>query len=363
MKVFIFSKSSWNVYNFRKNLIKNLLNKKYKVYILCNIDEYKSKLLLLGCNVININFNNRSYNVTNDLYVFFKVIFLYIKIKPNIFLNFNIKPVLIGSFVCKLFNVKSINTITGLGTIFLKGRFLKFIFLKIYKLCFFKKSIVFFHNFLDRKLFIKSKIVNKNQTVVTPGSGVNISHYYYTEYKKKSFFNILFVGRLLWDKGIKEFIDSAKILSKKKFINFKIIGEFADKDTDGVTQNTYKMLLKDANITYIKKKKDIRPHLKWADCVVLPSYREGCPKSLLEASAMGKAILGSKVPGISHIIKNNYNGYLFKVKNSYSLSKSILKYCALNSKKKKQMSKNSRKLSNKFDEKKVINLYLKKINS
>ena len=182
MKIFLCSKSCWNIYNFRKNLIKKIIKEKHKVYILCKADSYKSKLVKLGCTFFDINYNNRKFNLINDFIIFIKIIYLNIKISPNLFLNFNVKPIIIGSLVCKIFKLNSINTITGLGSGFLRGNFFKFIFLQIYKFCLSKNCTVFFHNSIDKNLFLQKKIIKKNQSFVVPGSGVDINYF---RYKKK----------------------------------------------------------------------------------------------------------------------------------------------------------------------------------
>lgn len=358
MVIFIFSKSTWNVFNFRKDLIKVLVQKKNKVYILAKKNTNYLELQHLGCKILNINFENDSFNILKDFFAIFKIIKLIIKYRPNIFLNFNLKPVILGSFVNRFFDVNVINTITGLGNAFLGSNLLKKVIIFFYKYSISKNNFVIFHNDVDKKLFLQKKIVEKNKAHVVKGSGVNINYFKYSKLQKKKI-TFLFIGRLLWNKGIKEFIDVSNFYKKNKNIQFCVIGETTEKPSNGITKSFLKKYFLNYNFKYYPFVNDIRNHIKKSTCVVLPSYREGASKVLLEAASIGRPLMASRVAGTKGIVINNYNGYTFEAKNRISLKKTIDKFLKLSFEHKIKMSQNSRYLAiQKFDQKHVIQKYI-----
>ena len=189
MIIFIFSKSSWNVYNFRKNLIKKLISDKHDIFVIAKKDKNEKKLQNLGCKFIDINFENDSFNILKDLMALIKIFLLIKNFKPDLFLNFNIKPVILGSIICNFMNIKVVNTITGLGNAFLGRLFLKKIATYLYKLAISDNNKVIFHNHEDKKIFIKEGISKKFNSFVVLGSGVDTNYFKFSKLsKKKQFF-------------------------------------------------------------------------------------------------------------------------------------------------------------------------------
>jgi glycosyltransferase involved in cell wall biosynthesis len=358
MKIFIFSKSSWNVYNFRKNLIKKLISNKHDVFVIAKGDQNVNKLKKLGCKFINLNFENDSYNFLKDFIALIKIFLLIKNFKPDLFLNFNIKPVILGSIICNLMNVRAVNTITGLGNSFLGSIFLKKVAIFLYKFAISDKNKVIFHNLEDKKIFIKEGISKSFNSFVVLGSGVDTSHFKFSKLSpKKNIF--LFVGRLLWNKGIMQFIEVSNYFKNNENVLFYVLGEYADNIKSGITTNYLKNLKKNYNFRYFKFRGDIRPIIKKSTCVVSTSYREGASKVLLESASMGRPLISSNISGAKSIVFNDYNGYTFSLKNKLSLKSTIKKFLKLSYKKKQKMSKNSRFLAtHKFDEQKVISKYL-----
>lgn len=365
MKIFIFSKSSWNVYNFRKNLIKSLIKKKNKVFIFCKKDQYNKKLVQIGCKTIDLNFDNDKINFFKDFKAFIKICNYSKKIKPDYLLNFNIKPMIYGSLLSRYYKIKCINTITGLGTIFLKSNFIKNIFLFIYKIVFSSNNIkIFFHNKDDKNLFIKKKIVLKKNAFLVWGSGVDTKFFYYKKIKNKKKIVFLFIGRLIFSKGIREFVEASKYFINNKLISFEMIGPLSSSKKIGFSNNEIKTITKQKNLFYLGNQNDVREYIAASSCVVLPSYREGMPKSLLEASAMGRPLIASTVEGSKDIVVNGYNGYKCKVKDVKKLILVLKKFKNTSYMLRNKMSINSRKQAvENFNEKLIINKYIKIIDN
>ena len=359
MVIFIFSKSSWNVYNFRKNLIKKLINDKHDIFVIAKKDKNAKKLKKLGCKFININFENDSFNFLKDFAALIKIFLLIRNFKPDFFLNFNIKPVIIGSMICNFMNIKVVNTITGLGNSFLGSLFLKKIAIYLYKIAISDNNKVIFHNHEDKKIFIKEGISKSFNSFVVLGSGVDTSYFKFSKLSKKKII-FLFVGRLLWNKGIMEFIEVSNHFKHNENVLFYVLGECTDNLKNGVTGVFLKSLKKKYNFKYFKFRRDVRPIIKKSTCVVSTSYREGASKVLLESASMGRPLISSNIPGSKNIVYNDYNGYTFDLKNKLNLKNKINKFLKLSFNEKKKMSKNSRLLAtHKFDEQRIISKYLR----
>ena len=361
MKIIISSNNIWNLINFRKNLIIKLLKNNYKIYIFTNKEDLKF-IKHKNLKIISLNFKS-NYNFLVDFYIIIKIFFYICKIKPDYVLNFTLKPVLYFSLCSRFFNTKVINTITGLGNTFLGNNFIKNLVIFLYKLCNSKNNYFIFHNNNDRDFFIKKKISIAKKSFVSFGSGVNFSKFKTSTKKisKNNKMKFILVGRFLFNKGIREYVNMAKNFLNNKRVKFYILGSSFKK------KNSYEIPPKILNKWFIEskiKKLDFTDNivsiLNKMDCLVLPSYREGMSKSLMEGAAMGKILIASNVPGCKEIVKNNVNGFLCKPRDTESLINAVKKVIKLNYKKKIEFMRNSKKLAKKnFDEKQVIDLYSK----
>lgn len=359
MKIFISSNNIWNILNFRKNLIIKLLNNNNLIYLFTNNTDkkiFKHKNL----KIISLNFNS-NFNFLNDMFIIFKILIYIYKIKPDLILNFTLKPVLYFSLCARFFNLHVINTITGLGNTFLGNSKIKSIIVNLYKICNSKNNYFIFHNISDKNFFIKNKISITKRSFVTPGSGVDLKKFTTNNNKpnKKQLIKFILVGRFLLNKGIKEYIEMSKKFINNQKIKFYILGSnLKKKNSYAISTKILQKWLKDSNIKKLPFTNNIVPILKEMDCLVLPSYREGMSKSLMEGAAMGKILIASNVPGCREVVKNNYNGFLCKPKNTQSLIYAVNKVIKLSYKKKLEFMKNNKKLAkSKFDENLVINLY------
>ena len=360
MKIIIFSKSTWNILNFRKSLIKRLIDTGYSVYIIASQDSSREKLVSMGCKIYPLKINNKKINPITDFLLFLRILKIYKSINPNLICHFNIKPVIYGSLASGFLKIPNINMITGLGTAFISKNLITKIVKFLYFLSLKNTNMVFFQNTDDKKFFIENNLVNEKLTNLIPGSGVSLRHYEYKEYPKNNDFIFLLVSRILWDKGIMEFVEAASFLkSKYKNIYFQLLGPIENEIESEVSLNQIKIWEKEKLITYLGFVNDVRPYIEKSHCVVLPSYREGTPKSLLEAAAMGRPIIATNTVGCKEVVNDGLNGYLCENKDSRSLARSIEQFIKLPLKQKISMGLEGRKkIEKEFDEKFVINNYL-----
>ena len=365
--ILISSNSAWNLLNFRINLIKNLLKRKYKIKILIpSNDRYSDLLKSIGCEVYTINFNSRKKSLLEAILLFFKYFYLFYKINPKYYLSFTIKPNLIGTLSSFFFNIKVINNITGLGSVFIQNNLIiKLLVLICYKIIFLKSDVVFFQNKKYLNYFFKNNIINKKKAFLIPGSVINISLYDYNlpVEKKEKNFQFLFFGRIISEKGILDLVEAIKFINKKiSNISFLLIGDTDEND------KKYKQISQYINnsqglFTYKKHTDNIGKYIKNSDCVILPSHREGMPRSLLEAASYGVPIIASDVPGCNDIIINKKTGLLFKAKDPSDIVDKLIYFINMTHKEKIILSKNARnKIEKEFDESIVIKSYNKYIN-
>lgn len=362
-KVMLLGNHAFVIYNFRKELIKQLLKDGYEVYLSMPYDDDKvPKMIEWGCKFIETNVDRRGTNPFKDL----KLIKHYLKIlrkyKPNVVLTYTIKPNLYGGIACRIYKIPYINNITGLGSGFNKKGLLKQVIKILYKTALKDSSKVFFQNEHDKKILLDEKIIRRNFEVL-PGSGVNLKEYLYHNMPSYSVIKFIFVGRIMRDKGIHEFLEAA-VKSKKKYgnkIEFNIVG-FVES-TEIHLRKEIEKLNSNGIVKYHGYQNDVKHYIQNVHCLIQPSHGgEGLSNVLLEAAATGRILLASKIPGCQETIEVEKNGYIFDKKNVNSLCNSIDKLMSLDDQKLDEMSLYSRyKVNKEFDRNIIIERYLKEI--
>ena len=365
MRIAISINTSWNIYNFRSGLVKTLQKEGHEVIAIAPKDEYSSKLVSeLNMEYYPIEIDNKGSNPIKD----FKLILDYKKVlkkaKIDVLLQYTIKPNIYGTIAAKQLNIPTINNVSGLGTIFINPNTLTSkIGRRLYKFAFKYPFKVFFQNADDRQLFIDHNLVYPNKTDVLPGSGVDLAKFEYSPRRKNGKFTFLMIARVLYDKGVIEYVQAAKmLLNEMDNVNFQLLGTI-DQSKGSIPIELFNSWKQDNIIEYLGVTDDVQSKIKEADCIVLPSYREGTPKTLLEALAVGRPIITTNVPGCKETVIDNENGFLCESKNSKDLHKKMRQVSLLKEEELLIMSKNSRKLAEeKFDDKIVYRKYIEVIN-
>lgn len=351
------------LHNFRFEIVENLINNGFNVHYSVpeSSDNYLVKLFDdVGANLIQIRMERRGINPIKELMLMKNYKNIIKKINPDCILTFTIKPNIYGNLAASKHDIPVISNITGLGTSLQAGKLKKMI-IYLYKLAYKKTSCVFFENKSNQSFFIKNKMVDDSKTKLLPGAGVNLKKFTPIEKKKEDgIIRFLFIGRLMREKGLDEFLEAAsQITGKHPNVEFQILGSFEEaayKDRIEANRNP--------RINYLGYSKDTREQIKNADCIVHPSYHEGMSNVLLESAAMGKPLIASNIPGCKEIIDNNKNGYLVQVKSSKDLVDKLLMFIALSHEKRLIMGENSRKkVVTAFDRQIVVDQYLRTIKS
>jgi glycosyltransferase involved in cell wall biosynthesis len=364
MKIAIVINTSWNIYNFRMGLIKKLQAEGHEVVAIAPVDDYSAKLIAAGCLFVPISMENKGTNPIKDFFLILKYVFIFLKVKPDYILQYTVKPNIYGTFAAQIVGIPTINNVSGLGTIFLHHNLVSKIAKFLYKLAFKFPKRVFFQNADDQELFIANGLINRNITDVLPGSGVNLTHYVPLDFQRNEPFVFIFIARLLYDKGLVEYVEAIKLLQKQHVkAKFQVLG-FTDFESKlGVPKLLLDAWIEEGYIDYLGHTSDVIPFINAADCVVLPSYREGTPKTLIEALALAKPIVTTNVPGCKETVNEGLNGLLCEAKNPQDLAAKMLQLYKLDNNDLNSMGLNGRKLAEiKFDEKIVVKKYLDIIN-
>jgi len=365
-KIIISLNTSWNIYNFRLNLARALKVNGYEIDLVAPFDEYSDKLKD-EFEYHHIYMNNKGTNPKEDMKTLIGFYKLYKKIKPDVVLNYTIKPNIYGNIACGLLGIKTINNISGLGTVFIKESFVTKVVKWLYKYSLIKSSKVFFQNSDDKDLFVENRLVDFGKCGLLPGSGIDTNKFMPVECKKEdNTFRFLLIARMLKDKGIVEYVEAAKIIENLKLkienyskVEFQLLGSLDAVNNTAISKEQMQEWVDAGFVSYLGVTDDVKEFIQKADCVVLPSYREGTPRTLLESASMSKPIVTTNVVGCKEVVDDRVNGYLCEVRNAGDLAEKMEMMLQLSKDERKAMGEAGRaKMINEFNESIVIEKYL-----
>jgi len=367
LKALVVSNTTLTIRNFRIGLMRALKSKGYNVIFCAQDNGYAEEVIKNGFTFIPLVIDRKSTNFFIDLRQIVTLYKIYKKEKPDIVLHYTIKPNIYGSIAASLAGVPCINNITGLGYVFIKKNIIYFLVKFLYKISCNLAKRTFFQNKDDLGLFLEKGLIDKKKSVLVSGSGVDTKFFSpvfcQSVEKRDSSFVFLFTGRFLWDKGIGEFVAAAR-LTKQRYpkTQFWLVGIIDSGNPAGISKEIIIDWEKEGVISYWGEVKDVRPFICQSDCVVLPSYREGIPRSLLEASAMGKPIITTNTSGCREVVEEGINGFSVPVKNEQALFDSFCKMIELSPEVRLKMGKAGReKVKKEFEENIIIDTYIKEV--
>ncbi|HTH55103.1 MAG TPA: glycosyltransferase family 4 protein [Cyclobacteriaceae bacterium] len=363
MRIAIVLNTSWNIYNFRMNFVKALLAQGHEVHTVAPHDDYTQFLVEAGCVHHDLKMDSRGANPIKDLLLIFELLGKYRLIKPDVILHYTVKPNVYGTLAAGLLRIPTINNVCGLGTIFLKKNWISSFAIALYKLAFLFPKKVFFQNPDDLNLFVSSKLIKPEMADILPGSGIDLNHFKPAAFTRNKKFTFLLISRLISDKGIHEYIEAIQQLKSSGVeARFQLLGSKDPNHKRGIPLKVIDGWTDSGLVEYLGTTQDVRPFITQADCVVLPSYREGTPRTLLEAASIAKPIITTDVPGCHHVVSDGYNGLLCEIKNGGDLAKKMKMLMGFSDDTLKSMGLNGRKkIESEFDETIVIKKYLRAI--
>ena len=364
-QIAIVSNTSWYLFNFRRGLIIRLVNNGYNVLALAPRDEFSIKLEDIGCQFIDFKMENQGLNPIADFRLKHKLESIYNDMKPLLVMHYTIKPVIFGSLAASNLGIPFINNITGLGTAFIRTNWITLLVQYLYKISQKNASSIFFQNSDDMQLFEERKLIPKSvERKLIPGTGIDLTEFSPRPYSNATEDVFLLIARLIWDKGIGEFVEAAKEI-KKDFpsARFQILGFLDVKNRTVISREQVDGWVQEGIIEFYEETVDVRPYIEKAGCIVLPSYREGLPKTLLEAASMARPIIATDVTGCREVVINGKNGFLCEVRDVKSLVNKITQFLSLSKQEKETMGfEGSVIVKDRFDQEKVVDSILKDIN-
>jgi len=364
MKIVICLNTAWNLLNFRAGLIRALVNAGYEVVAVAPDDKYSADLKALGCRFVPLHMDNGGTNPIKDVLLLLRFLHLFINERPDVFLGYTVKPNVYGSLAARMLGIPVINNIAGLGAAFIRGGMVMRMVRWLYRTALRRSAKVFFQNNDDRQLFIKGGLVKAAVTALLPGSGIDLDRFTPSSMPVLgddcAKFRFLLVARMLRDKGVGEYVEAARLLRQRRpDAEFCLLGFVDVKNPAAISRAEVEAWVAEGVVNYLGESDDVRSQIAAATCIVLPSYREGTPRSLLEAAAMARPIVTTDAVGCREVVNDGVNGYLCKVRDSADLAEKMEQMLVLSPEARMQMGKRGReKVELEFDEQIVIGRYL-----
>jgi glycosyltransferase involved in cell wall biosynthesis len=366
-KIILVSNTSWYLYNFRLSIIKLFIEQGFEVICIGNYDEYSEKLKQNGAKFIKSSLENKGKNPIND-YRYFSFLFkVYKQLNPAFIFHYTIKPNIYGSMAAKKAGIPSIAIVSGAGHAFKKENLLNNVARKLYTKAATSCDEMWFVNKEDQQLFKEQKITRFVKTKVLPGEGINTDIFKRDEIypANNSKFTFLLSGRMLWDKGIGIYVEAARIIKKKyPDTKFQLLGFIDNLSPSAINKEQIDAWVKENIIEYLGSTDNVKSFLNKINCFVLPSYyKEGVPKSLLEAASLEIPLIATDNVGCREVVTDGYNGFLCKIKDCNSLAEKMELMINMPKKDLITMGVNSRKkVMAQFHENLVLNYYKEVLN-
>ncbi|MEI8103005.1 MAG: glycosyltransferase family 4 protein [Chlorobium sp.] len=366
MKIIIALNTAWNLLNFRSGLIQALVADGHEVVAVAPFDSYALRLEGLGCRYLPVPMDNKGTNPGRDALLALRFFFLFLRERPDLYLGYTVKPNIYGSLSAHLLGIPVINNIAGLGAVFIEQNWVTTLVQNLYRLALSPSIKVFFQNRDDRQLFVDGGLVNSAATAILPGSGIDLSQFSFSPVPaERRKFRFLLIARMLRDKGVGEFVEAARLLRQRyPDIECCLLGFVDVQNPAAITRARMQQWVDEGSVLYLGVSDDVRQQILEADCIVLPSYREGTPRTLLEGAAMGRPLITTDAVGCREVVEDGKNGFLCRVRDAADLAEKMERMLLLSDEERFTMSLYGRqKVEREFDEQIVISRYLEAINA
>lgn len=367
-KIAIVANSTWNIFNFRMNILRALEAEGHDIIVIAPVDKYI--FYLNECNNVRHislkSLSRKSLNPIKDTLLFFEFYRVLRFEKPDLVLNYTVKPNIYANMAARFLDIPSICVVTGLGYAYIKGGWLESLTSLLYKISFRSAKKVVFENTDDRLLFSRKKIADPAQCISIKGCGINTGFFkpIMPQNKPENKIIFSFIGRFLYDKGVKEFVEAAKIIrSKHPHTEFRLIGEIDPDNPATVLEDDLLQWVNEKVVEDRGPSSDVREEIRNSDCIIFPSYREAIARVLQEAMAMEKPVITTDVAGCREAVDHGENGFLVPVKNSAALAECIDRFLTLSVQERELMGRKGRqKVESEFDENIISDFFVGLIN-
>jgi glycosyltransferase involved in cell wall biosynthesis len=331
MHILMTANAAWNIWNFRRPVVEMLLSDGHRVTVLAPPDETVPELEGLGCRVRPLEMSVKGLNPLEDLKLQRRFKSVFQDERPDVALSYTIKNNIFGARAARAVGVPFLPNVTGLGTAFLSGKLLQIVVERLYRRSFSTLPTVFFQNEDDRDLFLDRSMIRPNQARLLPGSGIDLVRFEPAEMPPAEGAPVfLMIARLLRDKGVAEFVDAARqIKARHPQARFQLLGAAGSANRSAIDRVTLDAWVAEGAVEYLGTTSDVRPAIEAVSCVVLPSYREGAPRTLIEAAAMARPVITTDVPGCRAVVDPDVSGFFCKVRSAESLATAIERFLTL----------------------------------
>lgn len=352
--------SLWGLVNFRGRVIEALVRDGHRVVLIAREDAPVEQVSAIGAEFLDWNISPRGIHPWDEARSLLSMWRMYRRLAPDLAFHFTVKPVMYGAFVAWLMGIRCVSIITGLGYLFLADNWKSKIGKSIYRLTLRRSHQVWFLNDDDREFFASAGLTDGLTVRALPGEGIDVARFTRTPLPQENVdFVFLMIARLVKDKGVVEFAEAARaVKARHPHVTFRLLGPSYPANTMSVAPATVDEWVKQGTIEYLGSATDVRTAIADCHCVVLPSYREGMPRVLMEAAAMGRPVIATDVTGCRDVVAAELTGLLCKPRDADSLAKSCIVMLGLAREQFESMSDHAHQLAHeRFDDRIVINIY------
>lgn len=361
MNLLFTANSAWNLAHFRKPLIEAFVSDGHAVEAVSPGGEGVADLAALGAAHREIAIDSKGVSPLRDAMLVGAYRRLFREARPDLVLGYTIKPNIYGGLAARSLGLPFLPNVSGLGTAFLSTTALEKVVSALYRTAFRGLPHVIFQNPSDRDLFLDRRIIRQGQAVLVPGSGVDLVHFAPRPLPAQASEGVVFllIARLLRDKGVLEYVEAARrVKERHPTARFQLLGETDAVNRTAIDRATVDSWSAEGATEYLGKTEDVRPFIEAADCVVLPSYREGTPRTLLEAAAMARPLVATDVPGCREVVEDERTGLLCRVKDAEDLARAMTRVIEMGRGPRAAMGAAGRaKMEREFGQSRVIDIY------
>ncbi len=362
MHVLLTGNTTFKLANFREGLIRRILADGHRVTVVAPPDEYVEKTRALGCDFVPLQMDRNGTSPIAEARLLFSILNVIRRARPDVVFSYTIKNNIYGGIACRGLGIPFVPNVTGLGPMFNATGILNRTVRTLYRVAFGKARAVFFQNSSDLELFTGSRLVSKDRVRLLPGSGVDLNRFAASPRPESGKgIRFLLVARLLWDKGVGVYADAArKVRETFPQARFQLLGPLDPDSKSGISGAQLDEWISEGVVDYLGSTQDVVPFLQAAHCVVLPSYyREGTPRSLLEAGAVGRPIITTDMPGCRDVVVEHDSGFLVAPRDVDQLAAAFEVFLSLDPEAQAAMGAASRlHIEQTYDEEIVISAYL-----
>ncbi|KVT59163.1 glycosyl transferase [Burkholderia ubonensis] len=360
LRIVLVCNTAWAIYTYRHGLIRTLVARGAEVIVAAPGDRTVPLLEQMGCRYVPLSVASKGTSPREDLGTLAALYRHYRALQPHLVFHYTIKPNIYGSVAAWLARVPSVAVTTGLGYVFIQKSLAASIAKQLYRFAFRFPREVWFLNRDDLATFSDERLLaHPERARLLHGEGVDLEQFAPAPLPAGDAPVFILIGRLLWDKGVREYVEAARVVrAQHPRARFQLLGPLGVDNPSAIGRDDVDAWVREGVVEYLGEAHDVRPHIAAADCVVLPSYREGVPRTLMEASAMGRPIVATDVPGCRDVVADGDTGLLCRARDSASLAERVMQMIALGPDGRAAMGLRGRqKVVAEFDEQKVVERY------